>query len=270
MPEVQLWGIIYVRLSRDEEGQTSTADQEHHCRLLLNRLGIPDERIIVFCEDPGTSGFKDVPLPERDRFMAAAGPNKIAASWMIDRISRKGMEGSGKLLRQFKEAGCRYVTVADGVDTALPGSNLNAGIRAIMANEYSEGLSRNVKRGKETGAKDGKWNGGQRWYGYAVDPDGVWRGPKVVDETEAKVLREIRYRYVHGERMIHIATDLNARGIRTVQDAEWRAENMLRLILRERYAGIRTHNDAKYPGNWPAIFTEAEYLEIEQHRLSEE
>lgn len=266
----EIWGIIYVRLSRDEEGQTSTADQEHHCCLLLNRLGIPNERIIVFCEDPGTSGFKDVPLPERDKFMAAIGPNKIAASWMIDRISRKGMEDSGKLLRQFKEAGCRYVTVADGVDTSMPGSNLNAGIRAIMANEYSEGLSRNVKRGKESGAKEGKWNGGQRWYGYSPDPDGVWRGPKVIDVAEAKILHEIRERYVHGERMLNIAAELNSRGITTVQGGEWRSENMLRLILNERYAGIRVHNGNEYPAVWPAIFTEAEHLEIEQHRLSEE
>ena len=117
-----LSGIIYVRLSRDEEGQTSTADQEHHCRLLLNRHGIPDERIEVFIEDPGTSGFKDVPLPERDKFMTRAGPGKIASTWMLDRLTRQGMETSGALLRQFKEASCRYVTVADGVDTAVEGS----------------------------------------------------------------------------------------------------------------------------------------------------
>lgn len=265
-----LSGIIYVRLSRDEEGQTSTADQEYHCRLLLNRLRIPDERILVFIEAPGTSGYKDVPLPERDKFMAAAGPDKIAATWMLDRITRKGMEETGKLLRQFEEAGCRYVTVADGVDTALEGSELNTGIRAIMAREYSKGISRNVKRGKTSRAVAGKWNGGQRWYGYSPDPDGVWRGPKIVDIPEAKILHEIRERYVSGERMLHIATDLNARGIPTIQGDMWRAENILRLIMNKRYAGIRVHNGDEYPAEWPAIFTEAEHHEIEAHRTREE
>ena len=259
-------GKIYARLSRDEVGQTSIRDQIEQCRQLLVRHGCT--QIVVFFEEPGTSGFKDVPLPERDRWLAE--PADVAASWMVDRVSRRGMEDTGRVTRLLEEAGCRYVTVADGVDTLLEGAELNVGLRAIMAREYSKGISKNVKRGKDTGAALGKWGGGPRWFGYATDSQGVWRGPTTIDPHQSAILHEIRTRYVAGEYMRTIIRELNARGVRTVNDKPLVPENMLRLLLNRRYVGKRVHHDVEHDGNWPAIFTEEEWAELDAARLSEE
>jgi resolvase-like protein len=62
-------GKFYTRLSRDEVGQTSTADQERECRALARRLNI--DQIEIFPEDPGTSAYKDVPRPVFDRLIRA-------------------------------------------------------------------------------------------------------------------------------------------------------------------------------------------------------
>jgi DNA invertase Pin-like site-specific DNA recombinase len=262
---------IYTRLSRDEVGQTSTADQERECRALAMRLGI--SAIEMYCEEPGTSGFKDVARPVFDRLMTELSDSDVVLAWALDRLTRRGMEQAGQILRVLEERGARLVTVSDGIDTALDiGSDLAVGIRAIMAREYSKGISRNVKRGKATGAAAGKFAGGQRWYGYAGNPDGTWNGPAEIDEAEAKILHEIRDRYVAGERFLSIAVDLNQRGIPTVQGTEWRAENMLRLLTRKRYAGIREHHGVDYPAAWPAIFTAEEYAELiaarhQEHRM---
>jgi site-specific DNA recombinase len=147
---------------------------------------------------------------------------------------------------------------------------INVGIRAIMAREYSKGLSKNVKRGKETGAVSGKWGGGPRWYGYTLDPDGVCRGPKALDIAEAKILTEARDRYVAGESVSRIPDDFNARGIPTVTGKRWISENLLRLLLNKRYIGIRSHNGAEYPGTWPAIFTAEQYAELDAARRTAE
>jgi DNA invertase Pin-like site-specific DNA recombinase len=238
---------IYTRLSRDEAGQTSTQDQERECRRLADRLGI--STIEVFGENPGTSGFKDVARPVFDRLMTDLAPGDVVLAWALDRLTRKGMEQAGQILRVLEERGARLVTVSDGIDTALDiGTDLNVGIRAIMAREYSKGISRNVKRGKATGAAAGKWSGGPRWYGFHDNPDGgKWQGPVAIDEAEAKILHEIRERYVDGERFLSIATDLNQRGIPTVRCHEWRAENMRVLVMNKRYAGVRCHNGTEYP-----------------------
>jgi DNA invertase Pin-like site-specific DNA recombinase len=47
--------LIYTRVSRDEQDQTSTQDQERECRTLAKRLKITD--IVIFAEEPGTSGY---------------------------------------------------------------------------------------------------------------------------------------------------------------------------------------------------------------------
>lgn len=148
------------RLPRDEDGQTSTADQERECRQLGARLNLSD--IVIFAEKPGTSGFKDVPRPVFDALLAALMAGDVVLAWSLDRLTRRGMEQAGTILRVLEERGARLVTVSDGVDTLATSSELNMGIRAIMAREYSKGLSANVKRGKKTGAVAGRPSGGPR------------------------------------------------------------------------------------------------------------
>jgi len=58
-----------------------------------------------------------------------------------------------------------------------------------MAREESKKISQRVRRGKATGAREGRWNGGMRWYGYQTAADGVWRGPKAKERLCSQRLR---------------------------------------------------------------------------------
>lgn len=237
---------IYTRLSRDEANQTSTADQERECRRLAQRLTITS--IEVFAEEPGTSAYKDVPRPVFDALMTGIQKGDVIIAWALDRVTRHGMEEAGRVLRILEERGARLVTVSDGVDTGQLDTDINVGIRAIMARDYSKRISANVKRGKASRAASGLWNGGQRWYGYQ-------EGHMALDEAEAALLRQCAQWYIQGERPRTIAKRLNDNGHFTVGGHEWRAENLQRLLFRKRYLGIRTHNGVEYPAVWPAIFT---------------
>lgn len=65
--------VIYTRLSRDREEQTSTVRQEADCRALAARLGL--EVAEVYAEDPGTSGWdEEVARPAFDRMVTGLGP----------------------------------------------------------------------------------------------------------------------------------------------------------------------------------------------------
>lgn len=261
----KITGKIYTRLSRDEEGQTSTADQERECRRLADRLGITD--IKVYGEEPGTSGFKDVARPVFDDLLANLSSSDVVLAWSLDRLTRKGIVQAAKILERLEKTGARLLTVSDGIDTSTDHADIIVAVTASGGQKYSKQLSKNVRRGKETGAVAGKWGGGQRWYGYATDAAGIWRGPTTIDHAEAKVLREIRQRYVEGESFSAIARDLNQRGIPTVQGAQWQPHNIPRLVFNKRYAGVRVHHGAEYPAAWPAIFTMAEHAELQTARM---
>src|SRR5690348_11839693 len=103
---------VYTRLSRDKAEQTSTARQEADCRALAARLGYG--AVEVYAEDPGTSGFADVERPARDRMLAELRPGDVVIAWAWDRLTRRGMEDSGRLLRIVEEASARLVTATDG------------------------------------------------------------------------------------------------------------------------------------------------------------
>jgi site-specific DNA recombinase len=236
---------IYTRLSRDETNQTSTADQERECRRLAERLDIRD--IEVFPEQPGTSAYKDVPRPVFDSLISGINKGDVILAWALDRLTRHGMEEAGKVLRILEERGARLITVSDGVDTQLD-ADINVGIRAIMARDYSKRISANVKRGKTSRAQRGEPNSSCRWYGYNDD--------RTINEDEAQILRQCYTWFVSGERMITIATRLNEMGLKTITGAEWRSGNLQKLLRNRRYIGFLTHDEVEYRGSWDPIFTE--------------
>lgn len=103
--------VIYTRLSRARHGQTSTERQEQESQALAARLGVPVRE--VYAEAPGTSGYAAVRRPEFDRMLRELRPGDVIIAWALDRLGRRGMEETGRLLREVEERGARIVTVSD-------------------------------------------------------------------------------------------------------------------------------------------------------------
>jgi hypothetical protein len=123
----------------------------------------------------------------------------------------------------------------------------------------SRRTSDRIKRKKRVRAAQGLSNGGGRRYGYDCTMSAVL-------EPEAAILREVARRAIAGESYLTIVRDLNDRGVPTVQGKQWQVSNLQRLMLQQRYVGVRVHNGVEYPAQWPAILTPEEHELLEAAR----
>jgi DNA invertase Pin-like site-specific DNA recombinase len=72
-----------------------------------------------------------------DRLMTTLAPDDIVSAWALDRLTRRGMEQAGQILRVLEERGARLVTVSDGIDTAQDFGTCRALPKAYDQSKYS-------------------------------------------------------------------------------------------------------------------------------------
>ncbi|MGH2162488.1 recombinase family protein, partial [Enterococcus faecalis] len=58
---------------------------------------------------------------------------------------------------------------------------------------------------------------------------------------EAKVLQEMAERFVAGESLRSLCTDLDSRGIRSVKGSPWQTHSLRYVLANPRVAGLRAH-----------------------------
>jgi site-specific DNA recombinase len=125
-------------------------------------------------------------------------------------------------------------------------------------------ISDRVRRAKRARAREGRWHGGNRPYGYEretpiFDAEGniTNRGRLVVVESEAAIIRGLTARILNGEALTKIAADLNEREVPTAtgNGRLWHPATIRNLFRSKRIAGIREDEGAEYPASWPAIIS---------------
>lgn len=237
---------IYTRLSRDKADQDSTARQEAEARALASRLGFED--VQVYAEEPGTLGYADVARPKRDRLVADLRPGDLAIAWAFDRLTRRGMEDAGRLLRLVEEAGAHVVTVSDGVDTRQDLADLSVGVRAILAREESRRISSRVRSAKRTRREDGRWLGGPAPYGLRV-VDGVLAH----DPTTYPTARRIADGLLGGATLWAVVADLNAEGVPAPRGGSWRVPSLAALVRSPGWAGLQSIRRRTASGGLAAV-----------------
>jgi site-specific DNA recombinase len=171
----------------------------------------------------------------------------------LDRLVRQVRDISA-LIEVCEPRRVPIVLASGELDTSTADGILKAHILAAVAENEGRKKSERQKRGNERAAREGKPHiGGRRAYGY--DADRV-----TIRTDEAKVIRELAKRYIAGEPMNALATDLNARGIKPSASKEWTVTTLRSLLSSPRLAGLRTYQgEVVGPGNWKPIIT------MEQH-----
>lgn len=210
-------------------------------------------------DDRSASKFSRKPRPDYNRMIEAIKRNEIEVILCTEmpRLYRR-IEELLEVIKLAETTRLRRIETTDGVsyDLSTP-EGIHQAIGAVNnAMLESARLSKRQKRKKAAQARQGKINGGGRAYGYTKD------GMSLVPE-EVAILHEARDRYLAGETIKAIVRDFNARGL-----GPWRIENFSRMLFKKRYIGIREHNGAEYPAQWPAIFTIEEYAQMDTRRRS--
>lgn len=229
---------IYVRISRDkrkgslEEGM-GVADQERLCRELAERLGYAVVSVFV---DNDKSAYSGKPRPAYLRMIDYLRANKADAvlCWHTDRLHRDNTELED-YIKIVESRDIRTDTVIGGlIDLNTPGGRANARFLCTVARLEVETRSERVKVARERQARQGKFGGGRRPYGF--EADGV-----TIVESEAKVIRRCVKAVLSGVAIREIARDLRKEDIPTCDGKQWKAPHVRTILLRPRNAGLTVH-----------------------------
>lgn len=274
---------IYTRISVDRDGKSEAPGrQEADCRALAKLRGW---KVTKVYSDRDLSAYsRVVERPQYDHLIRDLEDRVVDALivWKLDRLTRRGVVGVAQFLRVLEDTGAELVSVQEPfIDTTSPIGKGVLGLMASMAEQESENTSIRTKRTHLEAAKNGKMHtGGNRQYGYTKDGK--------VDPDEAAVILEAVDRVLTGESLRSIATDFNARGIRTSAvgkrrrprphqlvdpelldengryelRGEWRSVTLSQVLRSPMLAGMRKHNGHVSRGTWEPIISEEIHEEL--------
>jgi site-specific DNA recombinase len=200
--------VIYVRKSTDtsEKQERSIGDQIAECKAFAERNGLRYANIIHEEQSAKVSEKR----PEFRAMLEDVKNGKYDGilAWSPDRLARNMKEG-GEIIDMLDRVEIADIKFANGHSfTNDPSGKMMLGLAFVMAKQYSDQHSQNVRRAIRGKASEGKWPGGSRKYGYYKDknnylhPDG---------ENFELVKRAFEMR-LDGSTLKQIATHLNKHG----------------------------------------------------------
>jgi DNA invertase Pin-like site-specific DNA recombinase len=234
---------IYARLSKKQDGGVAKCDyQVRVCTDYAKANSIPiDPKLakdggLVFIDDSLSAWKKGVVRRWWDQMMEMASRGELPGIlvWEASRFTRRPSDLE------------RLIDLAadDGVTIAGPGGRFDlttaagrrdarsAGNQAAAESDFnSERVKATLKRKME----EGKPMGPGRMYGFE-------KGGLVQRPAEVAVIREVAQRMLAGEPTAHIAADLNSRGLTTSRGGRFTVNNLPRLMVRLRNAGLVEHS----------------------------
>jgi site-specific DNA recombinase len=241
---------IYARISSDPEGDMlGVSRQVHDCRALAERRGW---RVADTYIDDDVSAYKGKPRPQYRRMLddMRAGAVDAVVVWHLDRLHRHPKE-----LEEFFEV-CdgahisALASVTGDTDLSTHDGRFLARILGAVARKESDDKSRRITRKHLEMAQAGRpIIGGTRPFGYRDD----CRTP---DPIEAAAVREAARRLLAGDSLRGLATDWNARGIRSVRGRQWSVQVLKRMMLSARLSGQRAYRgEIVAKGDWEPIIS---------------
>lgn len=254
---------IYLRISKDHAGEALGVErQREDClQYVESRPGWEISHTYIDNDVSATKLTK--PRPQFELMLKAVGSGEIdvIVAKHLDRLLRRLVELE-RVLTICESSGAAIVTVSDGVDTSSDGGRLVARILASVAQGEVERKSARQKRAMRQIAESGKAWGG-RAFGYSHD------NTKIIAK-EANAIRRAYSSILAGETLHSIATDWNARGLRTTkvghrtitkgeaaEGGMWRGATVKLVLVNPRYAGLRSyHGEIVGKAAWPSIVAE--------------
>lgn len=247
--------VIYARFSCSKQREASIEDQVRICREWCETHGYA---IVDTYSDYAMSGRTDS-RPEFQRMIANAGESAIVLVYMMDRFSRDVYDAP-LYKRQLRDKGVKVVSATESMPDG-PEAILIESIYEAMAAMESAHTSQRVKRGMEGNALRCLHNG-DHLFGYDVGEDGRY----VVNEEEARIVREVFERKMKGEPVGSIASDLARRGIRSFKGKPVSYGFVYNMIKREKYTGTYIWGDVRVEGGMPAIVSKEVWAMANERR----
>jgi len=244
-PKKKIRVAAYAMVSTGSDKQLASLDtQKRHYEQYIKAR--PDWDYAGLYFDEGVTGTK---MAKREGLLQMLGDCErglidyiIVKS--ISRFSRNTVE-SIETIRRLSEKGIYIFFEKENIDTGKMESELLLSILSSLAESESRSIAENSKWSVQKRFANGTYKLGYMPYGYKkVD------GDMVVDEDEAKIVRQIFADYISGKSTQTIARKLNERGISPKRGNTWSAHVVGGMIKNEKYIGDvllgKTYTDSQF------------------------
>lgn len=171
-------------------------------------------------------------------------------AWHTDRLYRS-IPDLSELVEICDARGIEIRTCKAGeVDLSTPSGRLSATMFATIARYEVERSAERLKAAKDQQARQGKFRGGPRPFGYKD-------GGLEVEPVEAKHIREAADHLLSGGSLMSVTKRWNSKGFTTARGSRWTVTALRKVLARARNAGL-VEQDGQIvgPALWPAIFDE--------------
>jgi site-specific DNA recombinase len=211
--------VIYARYSSELQRDASIEDQARICRRGIEAEGWSLGRVYT---DHGASGASHLRAGYQALLADARKQHfDVVVAESLDRLSRDQEHVAG-LFKQLSFHGVTLLTIGEGEI-----SELHVGLKGAMSALYLKDLAQKTRRGLEGRVREGRSAGGLS-YGYRVarGAGAEATGERVIDPTEADVVRGVFADFAAGRSPRAIAKALNERGIAGPRSAPWGASTI--------------------------------------------
>jgi site-specific DNA recombinase len=240
---------IYARYSSDLQREASIEDQIRLCQERAAREGW---KVVKQYSDRGISGASLI-RPGIQALMQGAQKAEfdLVLAESLDRMSRDQEDIAG-LYKRLRFASVKIVTLSEGEV-----SELHIGLKGTMGALYLKDLADKTRRGLRGRVEAGRSGGGNS-YGYDVrlsvsETGEVDRGARIINESEAQIVRGIFENYAAGISPRAIAHTLNKKGIAGPSGKGWGPSTIngnwrrgTGILNNELYAGKLVWNRLTY------------------------
>ena len=250
----------YCRVSTDNDAQLdSLENQIEGFQMQLSKH--KDWELVKIYADEGISGTSAKKRPQFMEMMSACKEGKIdrIITKSISRFARNTLDCI-TYVRELKGYGVSIIFEKEDLDTANSISEMMLSIMASFAQEESRSISENLKWGVRKRFEEGI-EPRIPLYGYRHSDKESFQ----IYPEEAKIVREIYERYVHGEESSEILKDIVRRRIAAPSGGNWNRLQLDRMLTNEKYAGEAvmqktfvvdhlTHRQMKNKGEIPMFY----------------
>jgi site-specific DNA recombinase len=272
---------IYERISKAADGSVLGVErQEPPCRAFCAEQGWSVAEVYV---DNNTSAYMEgVKRDDFERLLAdvrsdhRAGRRNAIVSWQMDRLLRT-VEDASAIVAIAKRYGTLVANVGGTIDLSTADGRKRFYELAVAAQYESELKSERLRLKHAELRQFGKWQGGQRPFGYKVigtklhsrkradcmrtddDPCPLVGCELVLEPGEAEEIRRAAERILRGGSLTGVQRDWVVRGIRRPHGGLFTGQHIKELLISPRLAGRRKGQDTAVPEQWRAI------LAMEEH-----
>ncbi|MEU2389097.1 recombinase family protein [Streptomyces sp. NPDC007369] len=202
-----LRAILYLRISDLTDTSTSIPRQEKAGRGRADDLGADVIKVFKDEDKSGFHAYVNRPDWEAALTMLRERLADVLIVFKVDRATRQGIPQASEIIRIVYETGCRFISIADGIDSNNEGWEIQLTLAAHQAHKESKNTSIRVTDLRADERDKGRWMG-SRPYGFVVTAE----RKLTPHPAESEIIRAMVAKLLGGQSLRSVAKWINEEG----------------------------------------------------------